>query len=67
MNACSYSSRTRSLIFFSTGSPARCSGPPPRSSSQLGPPVTAGGRPSVRERGGAVGTWSPSGASVRIS
>ncbi|CAM5241241.1 hypothetical protein SANTM175S_09676 [Streptomyces antimycoticus] len=67
MKACSYSSLTFSLIFARTGSPAMCSGPPPRSSSQLGPQVTEVGRPSMRERGGAVGTSSPSGAVVRVS
>ena len=55
MNACSYSRRTFSLMLRRTGSAASCSGPPPRSSSQLGPQVTSVGRPSMRERGGARG------------
>ncbi len=67
MNASWYSRRTVLLMRSRSGSRAVFSGPPPRSSSQLGPVLIAMGRPSIWECGGAVGTSSPSGVSVRLA
>ena len=67
MNVCSNSALTSVPTFLTIGSSARCSGEPPRLSSQLADQEIFMGSPLMSEYGRATGVCCCSGAETSVS